>query len=153
MWKGNVVCEFEGFGGFFGGGSGGGGGRAYLAGFVLSDFVLGVFLAGLALAVGSTCLRDVDLEKESWLVNRACVDVVSLSSMQEFPAIISFPSPSFNHSKTLWYFPRRFQTDLLVSIHHSAIFHRLRAVAQCSFKFHRLSSLRVFGGRAGGIAG
>lgn len=39
----------------------GGGCEAYLASFVLSDLVLGVFLAGLALAVGSAGFGNVDL--------------------------------------------------------------------------------------------
>ena len=34
----------------------------YLAGFVLCDLVLGVFLAFFALAVGATGFGDVDLE-------------------------------------------------------------------------------------------
>lgn len=33
----------------------------YFAGFVLCDFVLGVFLAFFALAVGAAGFRDVDL--------------------------------------------------------------------------------------------
>ena len=36
---------------------------AYFSGLVLCDFVLGVLFAGLALAVGATGLRDVDLEE------------------------------------------------------------------------------------------
>jgi hypothetical protein len=36
---------------------------AYLAGFVLCDFVLGVLLALFALAVGATGFWDVDLLK------------------------------------------------------------------------------------------
>ena len=43
----------------------------HFSGLVLCDFVLGVFLAVLALAVGSSSFRDVDLvEKKDWLAHR-----------------------------------------------------------------------------------
>ena len=61
-------------------GGGGEGGReeAYFAGFILCDFVLGVFLAVFALAVGAAGFGDVDLGRGDGVLARCSLGAIWL---------------------------------------------------------------------------
>lgn len=76
------------------------GGRTDFSGFVLRHFVLGVLLAGFALAVGIAGLRDVDLWRDEVLAS-ALIEIVCtpspISSLDPTCEQVNIPpsSPSY----------------------------------------------------------
>jgi hypothetical protein len=72
-------------------------GGPYFAGFVLRNFVLSMFLAALALAVGPTSLGDVDL----WMVK-----VLALSANEHDSAAVHCSSEAQNSTMTTFPYKR-----------------------------------------------